>query len=221
MHKRAVHTATNAASTELAIQDFLDAHPDYDVCCTIQATSPLLKPADFCRAFRLFAEQKADSLVTAVRSHRFLWSVAASTKFANAENYDPLRRPRHEEWDGELIENGAFYLFSKAHWDMSMKGDIIEIYLAGLRGETVFRDALQLRLDADGLALPTIYTYLNDLCRLVHYLNACLIDGRMKSSGNRVYRLVSCPEFASHPFVQYWTDGDKSRCLHALFCSGV
>ena len=103
---------------------------------------------------------------------------------------------------------------------VSMKGDIIEIYLAGLRGETVFRDALQLRLDADGLALPTIYTYLNDLCRLVHYLNACLIDGRMKSSGKRVYRLVSCPELASHPFVQYWTDGDKSRCLHALFCSG-
>ena len=221
MHKRAVHTATNAASTELAIQDFLDAHPDYDVCCTIQATSPLLKPADFCRAFRLFAEQKADSLVTAVRSHRFLWSVAASTKFANAENYDPLRRPRHEEWDGELIENGAFYLFSKAHWDMSMKGDIIEIYLAGLRGETVFRDTLQVCLDADGLALPTIYTYLNDLCGLVHYLNACLITGCVKGSGNRVYRLVSFPEFASHPFVQIWTDGDKSCCLHALFCSGV
>ena len=41
----------------------------------------------------------------------------ASTKFANAKNYEPLRRPRHEEWDGEFIENGAFYLFSKAHWD--------------------------------------------------------------------------------------------------------
>ena len=103
---------------------------------------------------------------------------------------------------------------------VSMKGDIIEIYLAGLRGEPVFRDTLQVCLNADGLALPTIYTYLNDLCRLVHYLNACLIDGRMKSSGKRVYRLVSCPELASHPFVQYWTDGDKSRCLHALFCSG-
>ena len=117
VHKRAAHTATHAASTELAIQDFLDAHPDYDVCCLIQATSPLLKPADFCRALQLFAEQKADSLVTAVRSHRFLWSVDASTKFANAKNYDPLRRPMHEEWDGEFIENGAFYLFSKDHWD--------------------------------------------------------------------------------------------------------
>ena len=102
---------------------------------------------------------------------------------------------------------------------VSMKGDIIEIYLAGLRGETVFRDALQLRLDADGLALPTIYTYLNDLCGLVHYLNACFIDGHMKSSGNRVYRLVSCPEFTSHPFVKYWTNGNKSHCLHALFCA--
>ena len=102
---------------------------------------------------------------------------------------------------------------------VSMKGDIIEIYLAGLRGETVFRDTLQICLDADGLTLPTIYTYLNDLCRLVHYLNACFIDGHMKSSGNHVYRLVSCPEFTSHPFVKYWTNGNKSHCLHALFCA--
>ena len=54
VHKRAAHTATHDASTELAIQDFLDAHPDYDVCCLIQATSPLIKPADFCRGLRLF-----------------------------------------------------------------------------------------------------------------------------------------------------------------------
>ena len=104
---------------------------------------------------------------------------------------------------------------------VSMKGDIIEIYLAGLRGEIVFHDTLQERLDADGLALPTIYHYLNDLCRLVHFLNACFLTGCMKSTGIRVYRLVSSSEFESDPFVQYWTDGDKSRCLHVLLFSGV
>ena len=101
---------------------------------------------------------------------------------------------------------------------VSMKGDIIEIYLAGLRGEAVFRKPLKERLDKDRLALPTIYQHLINLCTFVHFLDACLITGRLKSNGNRVYRLVSCPEFASHPFVQYWTDGDKSRCLHGLFC---
>ena len=56
----------------------------------------------------------------------------------------------------------------------------MKIYLAGLRGETVFRDTLQICLDADDLTLPTIYNYLNDLCRLIHCLNACFIDGHMR-----------------------------------------
>ena len=32
-------------------------------------------------------------------------------------NYDPAKRPRRQDWDGELIENGAFYYFSKANWE--------------------------------------------------------------------------------------------------------
>jgi len=115
VHRRAAHTATNTASTESAIEDFVDAHPDYDVCCLIQATSPMLTPNDFCGGLKLFVDQKADSLVTAVRQHRFLWSVDEA-KVATAKNYEPLRRPRRQDWDGELIENGAFYYFTKANW---------------------------------------------------------------------------------------------------------
>ena len=116
VHRRAAHTATNTASTESAIQDFVDAHTDYDVCCLIQATSPLLTPDDFSKGLRLLIEQKADSLVTGVRQHRFLWSVDNATKVATAKNYEPLKRPRRQDWDGELIENGAFYLFTKSNW---------------------------------------------------------------------------------------------------------
>ena len=116
VHRRAAHTATNTASTELAIEDFVDAHPDFDVCCLIQATSPLLTPDDFTGGLKLFLDQRADSLVTAVRAHRFLWAVDVASKVASAKNYEPLSRPRRQDWDGELIENGAFYLFSKAHW---------------------------------------------------------------------------------------------------------
>ena len=99
---------------------------------------------------------------------------------------------------------------------VSMTGDIIEIYLAGLRGETVFHHVLQERLDADGLALPTIYQYFNDFCRFVHFLDACFLSGCMKSTGARVYRLTSSKEFTSDPFVEYWIRGDKSLCLHVL-----
>jgi hypothetical protein len=38
----------------------------------------------------------ADSLITAVRTHRFLWSVDASTGLASAKNYEPTRRPRRQ-----------------------------------------------------------------------------------------------------------------------------
>merc|ERR1711948_121959 len=61
----------------------------------------------------------ADSLVTAVRAHRFLWSVDPATGEATAKNYVPEKRPRRQDWDGELIENGAFYYTTKALFDSS------------------------------------------------------------------------------------------------------
>jgi len=117
VHRRAPHTATNTASTESALQDFVDAHPEYDICCLVQATSPLLQPSDFTSALANFLSVSADSLVTAVRAHRFLWQVDGASKLATAKNYEPLKRPRRQDWEGELIENGAFYYFTKAHWD--------------------------------------------------------------------------------------------------------
>ena len=47
VHRRAAETATSTASTESALIDFVSAHPDYDVLCLIQATSPLIVPGDF------------------------------------------------------------------------------------------------------------------------------------------------------------------------------
>ena len=119
VHMRAAHTATNTASTELAIEDFVEAHTDYDICCLIQATSPLLVPEDFTKGLKQFVDQKADSMVTAVRTHRFLWEVDAMTQKATAKNYEPLRRPRRQDWNGELIENGAYYFFTKKNWEVN------------------------------------------------------------------------------------------------------
>ena len=68
-----------------------------------------------------------------------------------------------------------------------MKGDTIEIYLAGLRGGTHFVQVLQEQLDADVFELPTIYNYFNELCRLVQLLDASFISGCTKSTGDPVY----------------------------------
>mmetsp|Transcript_113222 Transcript_113222/g.283492 ORF Transcript_113222/g.283492 Transcript_113222/m.283492 type:complete len:257 (-) Transcript_113222:129-899(-) len=117
VHRRAAETATSTASTESAMVDFVKAHPDFDVLCLIQATSPLTTPAHFQEALALYEKVGADSLVTAVRAHRFLWSVDPATGEASAKNYVPEKRPRRQDWEGELIENGAFYFTDKGLFD--------------------------------------------------------------------------------------------------------
>lgn len=103
LFERSAATCTDEASTESALLEFA-AVADFDVLCTIQATSPLTGAADFQRARRQFEQQHADSLLTAVRSHRFYW-----TDDGRALNYDPLKRPRRQDFAGTLMENGAFY----------------------------------------------------------------------------------------------------------------
>ncbi|XUJ34918.1 hypothetical protein ACQ5SK_03180 [Bradyrhizobium japonicum] len=48
---------------------------------------------------------KADSLVTCVRTRRFFWNDDGTPI-----NYDPSNRPLRQQWNGTLMENGAFYI---------------------------------------------------------------------------------------------------------------
>lgn len=106
VHRRAPETATATAPSEAALLDFAKARDwDFDVLALAQATSPLTTPQDFRRAAALLRERGADSLVTAARQHRFRWQGDGTPL-----NYDPQARPRRQDWAGELVENGAFYL---------------------------------------------------------------------------------------------------------------
>ena len=104
-------TATDEASTESALLDFAGRF-DFDTVVLIQATSPLLSAADLSGALDKLSDSGADALLSVVREHRFIWKPEADGMVTPA-NYDPLLRPRRQEWDGELIENGAFYITSK------------------------------------------------------------------------------------------------------------
>ncbi|CAD7926070.1 unnamed protein product [Amoebophrya sp. A120] len=87
------------------------------MCCLIQATSPLTTAEDFRQSLQLMRKAQADSLVTVVRYHRFFWKlVDAENQLAVPMNYDPARRPRRQDWDGERMENGAFYFFGVARF---------------------------------------------------------------------------------------------------------
>ena len=118
VHERDASSATDFASSESGIKDFLDVHPECDVCCLLQATSPLTRSSHLVAAYEQFTNSSSDSLVTVVRTHRFLWKID-SAGVAMPLNYDPRRRPRRQDWIGELGENGSFYFFTRAAFESS------------------------------------------------------------------------------------------------------
>ncbi len=101
---RSPETCTDTASTDNALFEFKRQIP-FDVVCLIQATSPLTRAEDFYAAKYKFLAENLDSLLTAVPSKRFFW-----TKSGTPINYDPTKRPRRQDFEGCMMENGAFYL---------------------------------------------------------------------------------------------------------------
>lgn len=108
---RSKESASDTASTEFAMLEFADKY-DFDNICLIQATSPLLEADDLNRGFDAFNEEGTDSVLSVVRQKRFNWQ-NDEKGFAHPTNYDVFNRPRRQEFDGYLVENGAFYITSK------------------------------------------------------------------------------------------------------------
>ena len=77
-----------------------------DLFLLVQATSPLTQTEDFNNALEVLSKDKNDSLLTCVRTKRFFWD---SNK---PINYDFVDRPRRQDFQGLLMENGAFYINS-------------------------------------------------------------------------------------------------------------
>ncbi len=108
---RSAETASDTASTESALLEFAANH-EFDNVYLIQATSPLLTGKDLDRGFELYMSDKTDSVLSVVRQKRFNWTMQKDGTVTPA-NYDVYNRPRRQEFDGYLVENGAFYITSK------------------------------------------------------------------------------------------------------------
>ena len=109
---RSAESASDTASTEFAMLEFAEQY-DFDNIALIQATSPLLQANDLDRGFEAFQTDGTDSVLSVVRQKRFHWANDDSG-FAHPTNYDVFHRPRRQEFDGYLVENGAFYICSRA-----------------------------------------------------------------------------------------------------------
>ncbi|XP_040293642.1 N-acylneuraminate cytidylyltransferase [Bufo bufo] len=114
VHRRSEEVSKDTSSSLETIQEFLQHHPEVDIVGNIQATSPCLHPADLIKVVDMIRTHGCDSVFSVVRHHLFRWrEVTAPGEFTVAENLNPARRPRRQDWRGELYENGSFYFATK------------------------------------------------------------------------------------------------------------
>ena len=107
VYDREPQNANDTASTESVMLEFIDKQnfKADDLFFLVQATSPLTQTKDFDKALETLKNQKADSLLTCVRTKRFYWN-----EDGTPYNYDYKNRPRRQDFYGMHMENGAFYM---------------------------------------------------------------------------------------------------------------
>ena len=105
---RSEASSSDTASTEMAMLEYCESIKyDFDVFCLLQATSPFTKKENINACLDKLTEG-FDSALTVVNTHRFLWD-----KNGKPLNYNPFNRPRRQDFEGLLIENGAVYAVKK------------------------------------------------------------------------------------------------------------
>lgn len=108
---RGKETATDTATSESVLLEFAQKS-SADHIALVQATSPLMSAADVRGAIDAYTHSDAESLLTVVQTHRFLWSVDEHG-LGTPLNYDPRHRPRRQDWQGQMVENGALYVSAR------------------------------------------------------------------------------------------------------------
>ena len=109
IYRRSAENACDTASTESVMLEYIKYAnlPETDTFMLVQATSPLTQTVHFSGAMDMYKKGEFDSILTCVRNYRFFWNLDGTSM-----NYDYKNRPRRQNFDGMLMENGAFYINS-------------------------------------------------------------------------------------------------------------
>ena len=106
VYERSAENAQDTSSTESVMLEYINSTnlSDEDTFMLVQATSPFTQTEHFNQGLDLF--DKYDSVLSCCQFKRFSW------ENGKALNYDIDNRPRRQDFQGTLIENGAFYISS-------------------------------------------------------------------------------------------------------------
>ncbi len=109
-YDRDPENANDTASTEAVMLEYIASRKDLatdDLFILAQATSPFTTAVDVSQALADFKNSDADSMLTCARMKRFYWADNGTPI-----NYNYVQRPRRQDFNGTLMENGAFYINS-------------------------------------------------------------------------------------------------------------
>lgn len=106
---RSAENAQDTSSTESVMLEYL-AQANADNLILIQATSPLLKSEHIDGMFETLTNSDADSIFSGVREKQFHWIEGING--VEPINYDYKNRPRRQDFQGIIAENGACYINS-------------------------------------------------------------------------------------------------------------
>ena len=112
VYDRDIQNAQDTSSTESVMIEYIKKSElnENDKFILVQATSPLLKSNYIDEMIEKLDNSDADSIFSAVREKQFHW--IETENGVEPINYDYKKRPRRQEFQGILAENGACYINS-------------------------------------------------------------------------------------------------------------
>ena len=112
VYDRDPENAQDTSSTESVMIEYINKVPlsPDDKFILIQATSPLLKADHIDGMYNKLMQNGADSIFSCVREKQFHW--IETVDGIKPVNYDPQNRPRRQDFNGLIVENGACYINS-------------------------------------------------------------------------------------------------------------
>lgn len=102
--------AQDTSSTEEVMLHFTE-NVDYDILVTLELTYPLMTKQDINKSIDKMIKGKCDSLLSLTKHKMFRWETKKDE--AVSVDYDPKKRPRMQEYNGYLVEEGGIFLTKK------------------------------------------------------------------------------------------------------------